>query len=141
MKSFSYFLYFLYSIYKTCRKIYWSDWGNDSKIERADLNGDKREVLVDEGTFWPNGIALDPQHRRLYWVDARKYSVSYIELDSKKTIQIFENAYHPFGITIFEKYVYWTDWFRKVVRLKLTENKKNQKERVVRITNISSSIS
>lgn len=112
------------------RKIYWSDWGNNSKIESADLNGDNRQVLVDKGTHWPNGIALDPQRRRLYWCDAKGFSISYIELNTKEIKTIFHKASHPYDITIFGKYAYWTDWPRRVTRLNLS-GKKNQKEKVV----------
>ena len=113
------------------RKIYWSDWGNNSKIESADLNGDNRQVLVDKVTHWPNGMALDPQRRRLYWCDARRFSISYIELNTKEIKTIFQKASHPYDITIFGNYAYLTDWPRRVTRLNLS-GKKNQKEKVVR---------
>ena len=88
-------------------------------------------MLVDKGTHWPNGIALDPQRRRLYWCDAKGFSISYIELNTKEIKTIFQKASHPYDITIFGKYAYWTDWPRRVTRLNLS-GKKNQKEKVVR---------
>ncbi len=50
---------------------------------------------------------------RLYWVDAKLHVIAssnlegndrYIVLSSRQYIK------HPFSITVFEDYVYWTDW-------------------------------
>lgn len=51
--------------------MYWTDWGEVPKIERADLDGTERLVLVNTSLGWPNGLALDYQERRIYWGDAK----------------------------------------------------------------------
>jgi hypothetical protein len=41
--------------------MFWTDWGEVPKIERAGMNGDPstRKVIVHENIFWPNGLAVD----------------------------------------------------------------------------------
>lgn len=51
--------------------MYWTDWGENPKIECANLDGQERHVLVNTSLGWPNGLALDLQEGRLYWGDAK----------------------------------------------------------------------
>lgn len=51
--------------------MYWTDWGENPKIERANLDGQERHILVNTSLGWPNGLALDLQEGKLYWGDAK----------------------------------------------------------------------
>jgi hypothetical protein len=51
--------------------MYWTDWGENPKIECANLDGRERHVLVNTSLGWPNGLALDLQEGKLYWGDAK----------------------------------------------------------------------
>lgn len=56
--------------------MFWSDWNEKRpKIERANLDGSNRVVLVSEKLAWPNGIALDVVYNKLYWGDARTHKI------------------------------------------------------------------
>ena len=39
--------------------MFWTDWGDVAKIERAKMDGSNRMTLVDTNLVWPNGLALD----------------------------------------------------------------------------------
>ena len=51
--------------------MYWTDWGENPKIECAHLDGQERHILVNTSLGWPNGLALDLQEGKLYWGDAK----------------------------------------------------------------------
>src|SRR4051812_32500718 len=54
--------------------IYWTDMGvpnlNDGSIERSNLDGQNRRIIVPEGgTFTPKQLHLDKKNGKLYWSD------------------------------------------------------------------------
>jgi len=51
--------------------MYWTDWGEHPKIERANLDGTERAVLLNSSLGWPNGLAIDYAAGKLYWGDAK----------------------------------------------------------------------
>jgi hypothetical protein len=99
--------------------MYWTDWGvTPGRIERSGMDGSKREVIVNTSLKWPNGLTLDLVHQRLYWVDAKMNSISSCKFDGSQRrliLQSPEALAHPFSITTFEDYVYWTDWTNETI--------------------------
>ncbi|CAI9570008.1 unnamed protein product [Staurois parvus] len=92
--------------------MYWTDWGFPAKIEKGGLNGAARQTLVSENIEWPNGITLDMISQRLYWVDSKLHTLSSIDVaGGNRRMVIFDENHlaHPFGLTIFEDLVFWTD--------------------------------
>jgi hypothetical protein len=66
--------------------IYWTNMGvpnlNDGSIERADLDGGNRKVIVAPGiTFTPKQIHLEKQSGKLYWCDREGMRVMRANLD------------------------------------------------------------
>jgi len=54
------------------RYMVWTDCGGGRpRLERADMDGSNRHVLVSDHVGWPNGIALDTHTRRVVWADAK----------------------------------------------------------------------
>lgn len=41
-----------------CRWLYWSDWGEVAKIEKAGLDGSHRSTIVHTDIEWPNGLTI-----------------------------------------------------------------------------------
>lgn len=96
--------------------IFWSDWGRKPKIERSSMDGTERVVLVSENIVWPNGIALDVDMRKVYWSDAKLDKIEVTNMDGTERREILnENLPHVFGLSLFENYIYWTDWQRRTV--------------------------
>jgi sugar lactone lactonase YvrE len=66
--------------------IYWTNMGipslNDGSIERADLDGRNRKVIVPQGvSFTPKQVQLDKRNGKLYWCDREGMRVMRANLD------------------------------------------------------------
>src|SRR5215471_13732232 len=75
--------------------IYWTNMGvpylNDGSIERADINGKNRKVIVPQGaTFTPKQIHLDKEKGKLYWCDREGMRVMRADLDGSRVETLVE---------------------------------------------------
>ena len=98
--------------------MYWTDWGSNPKIEKANMAGKERSVLVDSVLHWPNGLTLDKDTNRLYWVDGSYHKLEYLDLDNNNRVTLLISSSvlpHPFGLTLLGDHVYWTDWSTNAV--------------------------
>ncbi|XP_022905754.2 low-density lipoprotein receptor-related protein 4 [Onthophagus taurus] len=91
----------------------WSDWGTHAKIETAEMDGNNRKTIVNENLIWPNGLAIDKDFHRIYWSDGSAKIIGSVDFKGKKRKVILGELPHPYGLTIFGGYVYWTDWKTK----------------------------
>jgi hypothetical protein len=105
--------------------IYWTNMGvpnlNDGSIERADLDGKNRKVIVPQGvTFTPKQIHLEKNEGKLYWCDREGMRVMRANLDGSQVETLVETGRGDtdrrdqtrwcVGITIDPKLgkIYWT---------------------------------
>ena len=63
--------------------MYWSDWGKSPKIERAGMDGKKRQPIIYQNLTWPNGLSIDYNEKRIYWADAGTNRIEYADLDGQ----------------------------------------------------------
>jgi hypothetical protein len=77
-------------------RIYWTNMGsspsnNDGSIERADIDGKNRKVIVAPGvTFTPKQIHLDKKSGKLYWCDREGMRVMRSNLDGSQIETLVE---------------------------------------------------
>ena len=94
--------------------MFWTDWGDNAKIEKCGMNGDakSRQVIVSKHLGWPNGLTIDYTLNRIWWTDALSDSIQSADFNGnhRKVILKDESLAHPFGITVFLDNMYWTDW-------------------------------
>lgn len=98
--------------------MYWTDWGESAKIERAGMDGDAstRQTIIDGSVTyisWPNGLTIDYYSDRLFWVDAKHHLLSSCDFYGQDFTVVSNDltfVEHPFQVAVFEDMVYWTDW-------------------------------
>ncbi|GAB0191560.1 low-density lipoprotein receptor-related protein 2 [Grus japonensis] len=92
--------------------IFWTDWFRPAKIMRAWSDGSHALPIVNTTLGWPNGLAIDWSSLRLYWVDAFFDKIEHSTFDGldRRTLEHITQMTHPFGLTIFGGYAYFTDW-------------------------------
>src|SRR6478736_4602886 len=106
--------------------IYWTNMGsspstNDGSIERADLDGKNRRVIVPQGiTHTPKQIHLDKKAGKLYWCDREGMRVMRSNLDGSRLETLVEAGHGDddrrdqtnwcVGLAIDGKHrkIYWT---------------------------------
>ena len=93
------------------RYLFWADYGQNPKIERALLDGTNRTVLVSSGIITPRGLALDYQTGYVYWVDDSLDMIARVNPQGGETEVVrFGSRYPtPYGITVFETSIIWVD--------------------------------
>jgi len=77
--------------------IYWTNMGipslDDGSIERADLDGGNRRVIVPQGiTYTPKQMHLDEDSGRLYWCDREGMRVMRANLDGSRVETLVETG-------------------------------------------------
>jgi len=106
--------------------IYWTNMGsspamNDGSIERADLDGKHRKVIVPRGsTFTPKQLHLDKTNGKLYWSDREGMRVMRASIDGSEIETLVETGRGDadrrdqtrwcVGVTIdpVHQQIYWT---------------------------------
>ncbi|XP_055684209.1 low-density lipoprotein receptor-related protein 4 [Lutzomyia longipalpis] len=106
-------------VYPKYGYIFFADWGttpgHPARIERCYMDGSSRKSIIDSNLGFPNGLAIDFSKHKLYWADALEDKIESSDLDGKNRHTVVPHAVHPFGVTIFESYVYYTDWYNKSI--------------------------
>ncbi len=93
-----------------CRLVFWTDWGSNPKIEIGHMDGSHRQSVVTD-VVWPNGLAIDREIKRLYWVDAGYSTLESCDFNGQSRVAIMQSSLSfPFGIVFFSGFVFWSDW-------------------------------
>lgn len=114
-------MYFcLFSLYSY---IFWTEFGANPRIERANLDGSERKAIVTTGLVYPNDLQIDFNAGRLYWIDAYTDRVESSKFDGtdRRVMTYFGGLLmHPYSMALFANHslVYFTDWYRSWVFFK-----------------------
>lgn len=96
------------------RKLYWTSHNVPSAtIERSNLDGSEREVVIKGNMFMPSGITVDQGEKRLYWADMGEgiyFRIESAKFDGSDRKIVYADTHQtPFGIAVSEEAIFWTD--------------------------------
>lgn len=103
------------------RWLFWSDWGENPRIERVGMDGENRSVVINTKIYWPNGLTLDVATKRIYFADSKLDFIDFCYYNGSGRQQVLAGSHyllHPHSLTLFEDKLYWTD--RQLNRVGLT---------------------
>uniref|UniRef100_A0A8C2PY60 Low density lipoprotein receptor-related protein 6 n=1 Tax=Cyprinus carpio TaxID=7962 RepID=A0A8C2PY60_CYPCA len=94
--------------------MYWTEWGGRPKIDRSAMDGSGRITLV-PNVGRANGLTIDYAERRLYWTDLDTTLIESSNMMGLEREVIADDLPHPFGLTQYQDYIYWTDWSQRSI--------------------------
>uniref|UniRef100_A0A8C1RI25 Low density lipoprotein receptor-related protein 6 n=1 Tax=Cyprinus carpio TaxID=7962 RepID=A0A8C1RI25_CYPCA len=94
--------------------MYWTEWGGRPKIDRSGMDGSGRITLV-PNVGRANGLTIDYAERRLYWTDLDTTLIESSNMMGLEREVIADDLPHPFGLTQYQDYIYWTDWSQRSI--------------------------
>lgn len=103
--------YFIISM-SSARWLFWTDWGENPRIERVGMDGTNRSTIISTKIYWPNGLTLDIVNQRIYFADSKLDFIDFCNYNGSGRQQVVAASHyllHPHSITVFEDTVYWTD--------------------------------
>ncbi|ESO82184.1 hypothetical protein LOTGIDRAFT_170221 [Lottia gigantea] len=99
-------------------------------IARAYGDGSNVTKIRQHQLGWPNGLCVDFEADRLYWVDAYFDRIQSSDFNGNDLTTLEGHSItHPFGISVYKDSIYFTDWRMEAI-LKIDKN--GGKERRIR---------
>jgi low density lipoprotein-related protein 2 len=92
--------------------LFWTDWGENPRIERVGMDGTNRSVIISSKIYWPNGLTLDIVNQRVYFADSKLDFIDFCYYNGTGRQQVIAGSHyllHPHSLTLFEDTLYWTD--------------------------------
>uniref|UniRef100_A0AAY4BP47 EGF-like domain-containing protein n=1 Tax=Denticeps clupeoides TaxID=299321 RepID=A0AAY4BP47_9TELE len=89
--------------------MYWTEWGGRPRIARAHMDGSNIKTLVDK-VGRANGLTIDYLDQRIYWTDLDTCMIESTNMQGQQREIVADDLPHPFGLTQYSDFIYWTDW-------------------------------
>ena len=95
--------------------MFWTDWGKEPRIERAEMDASNRQSIIQQDIYWPNGLTIDYSAQKIYWTDAKLLYIDKANYDGSGREKVFKSPSqcslgHPYDLTLYGNKIYWTDW-------------------------------
>ena len=103
------------------RWMFWTDAGQTTKIERANLAGFERTVLVDltgSSQVWPRNIGVDYTNDRIVWVYSWTGTVDSADLQGQNRRMVASQVTtYPYDFIVYGDTLYWSDWVDDTIEM------------------------
>uniref|UniRef100_A0A6A7G8W9 Sortilin-related receptor n=5 Tax=Hirondellea gigas TaxID=1518452 RepID=A0A6A7G8W9_9CRUS len=98
--------------------MFFTDWSSvNPMVARSNLDGSDMQILFGkEVVGWPNGVTIDFESDRIYFVDARKDFIASSDFKGRGLHKLVtRQAERPFSVGVYKGLVYWDDPVRRKV--------------------------
>lgn len=99
--------------------LYFSSWHLQAFIGKLGMDGSNftRILTWNDNIAWPNALTIDFFTDKLYYADAHLDYIAFSDLEGRHHHYVLRgNAVpHVFAISLFDDYIYWTDWNLKSI--------------------------
>lgn len=102
------------------------------------LDGSNFIKLRENDLGWPNALCIDYFSEKLFWGDAHLNEIGFMDLDGRNYRHVpVKNSPHIFSISIFDDFIFWSDWnLKKIFRAhKFTAANETALESLVQLPN------
>ena len=95
--------------------MFWTVWGEEPKVERAEMDSSNRRVIIRKKIQFPRGLTIDYSAQKIYWSDAYLLYIDKANYDGSNRQSIFTSPRqcllrNPLALTLYENKIYWTEW-------------------------------
>ncbi|KTF93084.1 hypothetical protein cypCar_00007596 [Cyprinus carpio] len=94
-------------------KMYWTDQGTESgmpaKVASADMDGSNVAILFTHNLEHVEFITIDIRENKLYWVVTGTGVIERGDPDGSNRITMLSGLSHPWGVAVYDSYLYFTD--------------------------------
>ncbi|XP_078326898.1 low-density lipoprotein receptor-related protein 6-like isoform X2 [Crassostrea virginica] len=96
--------------------LFWVEFGNNTQIGRAYMDGTTKIYIATADLGWPNGLAIDFTLNRLYWTDGKTNRIEFSDLNGgNRQVLVTDTDAHLMSVGIHGQYLYYTAWNRQRV--------------------------
>ena len=92
--------------------LYWTDWGDTARIQRASMDGQNIETVHNQSTSirQPQALTVDYDSQTLYWSDQSLYKLLWSQVEPGSQINISSYSfYYTYSMVIFGSYLFFTN--------------------------------
>ncbi|KAJ3607378.1 hypothetical protein NHX12_024429, partial [Muraenolepis orangiensis] len=95
--------------------LYWTDWGDSPYVGRAGMDGSSAGAIITAKLAWPSGLTVDYTTNKIFFADAHLNFLddldNFADMDGQNRHRAVGGSLpHVFAVTLFEDWLYWTDW-------------------------------